>query len=323
MREVQLTRVKRTQHRERKPGQSTREGDPRPCSAPNRRGETKNIINLSFSRLWGRGRRAAPHIRVPERPPGASGAWKREAPEGPGPGRSRSSAEARGGEGLGETVLRPHQAPPTQLARETTAAGGQGLSQDPRGPLTAGPERMGRPQKETLPEGRFQPSLPLRGRSGPRRGLPTPSDPRPPLCAQERSPLPTDSAGLVRVRPPHEGQVGRGRGARSRDPRAQPRSDPRAAAERGRLQGALPGCTPGRPSGRPPRWAAPPSRSGPLPGGGRVRLSGRRGPLRPRRLPGIVLAAPSIPPPRPPPQARTRPARVARPRPAGPAAMNM
>lgn len=211
MREVQLTRESRgpstqQENRSTEPGR----GIPAPTQVPAGEGKPRILSTCQPSRLWGRGRRAALYIRVPGRPAGASGAWEREAIEGPGPRRSGSSAEAeRGREGAGgdrdQTAPSTFSPTPSGIHGRPGTGGFTRTHWDPL-PLArstwggpAGPA----PRRTTFPKGRFQPSPPPRGRSGPLRGLPTPSAPRPPRSARDRSPLPTYSAGLARVRPLH------------------------------------------------------------------------------------------------------------------------
>lgn len=99
---------------------------------------------------------------------------------------------------------------------------------------------------------------------------------------------PDHGRGAAGVRPPPGAPAGRGRGARAVTPGLGPTRTPaRPRAER------HPRCSPRRSS--VPRTEPAPA---PNPGGA-ARVSGRRGPLRPRRPPALC-SPPPLAPPRPP-----------------------
>lgn len=240
-----------------------------------------------------------------QRPPRAPGRVR------PGRAQRRGRGEGQGGD---EDQTTPGTSNPTPR-RKVRPTRERGLFQDLQGLLTDGPEHMGLPQRTSPSEGNFPRGPPF----NPVRPGGCEADP----CAGSPTPLPRGHLTAPTTAHPYP-------------PRAQAwlrsgrhTGDRRGAAE---VPGAVtPGLSPARTpvrlrgagAGRTFSPGAPLPRPGPLPGrgGGRVWLSGRRCPLRPRRLPGIVLSTTSIPlhaPPTPRP-----PGRVARPRPAGPAAMNM
>lgn len=168
--------------------------------------------------------------------------------------------------------------------------------------------------------GRLKP-FPLRGTSP--RAPPTQPSLQKDRRTPERAHNPkATSQGPRHATPNHKTPTGWGQAAARGTSRARPRGPtvtsglgstrtPRAAAGRAPPPGAP------RSEQRPPQPEPAPASNL----GGAARVSGRPGPLRPRRTPALC-SPPPLDPPRPPPRPSRSPARAPR-RPASPAAMNM
>lgn len=214
-----------------------------------------------------------------------------------------------------------------QLSRESTAAGEQGASPGLAGTPDRWPGAHGTASEDLLlggelsPRAAFNPVRPQGGeaRAGADSLVPPPGGP----LAAPRTAHPYPSTAQARLRSGH--RSGDERGAAGAPGAVTRGLGPARTLVRRRGAGAGRALSAGAPGPPPAASSAGEGAPRPAPGAGHVRRSGRRGPLRPRRLPGIVLAATSISPSTPPHPAPARPGSPARapPRPAGPAAMNM
>lgn len=209
MREVQLTRESRgpstqQENRSTEPGR----GDPRPYPTPSRRGETKNIINLSAQPALGQGQESSALHPSSWKACGRFWGLGARGPRGPRAPSVRVKRRGGGGAGRGRGRQRSDRAKhlqPNSLGNPRPP-GDRGLYQHPLRPLTAGPEHMGRPGRTCPSEGNF-PQGPLSTQSAPKGEKRTPARAPHPLRPEATSQRPRPLTPTHLQRRPGSGQA--------------------------------------------------------------------------------------------------------------------